>query len=375
MQHWPDVTIKKIKLSEQNEKPNLKKKTKNIIRSGFKKFYNSKLVSSLKENPAHRFSYDTDIPYYINLFQVKQRNLVNKTTAIIAEEKPDIVQIDFIDYIDFVFAIPSNIKKVFVHHELRFVRLQSFFSENKHTMAPYDNYIIEKIKNEEFAFLKQYDGIFVFSETDRQKLVSEGVSRNIYVTPFSILDEYFIPVTKENTSIEKLVFVGGENHSPNIDAIEWYINELAAAINKVKKMVLHIAGKWSEGIVNKYRNNPNVHFAGYVEDLIDFCKQSIMLVPIRMGSGIRTKILYAMAQGVPVISTSLGCEGIGLKNNESILIAETPEAFGTALKTIINNTGATLKMIQSAQSVAYNNYSQANVAALRKKYFEKVLNN
>ncbi|HVX25705.1 MAG TPA: glycosyltransferase family 4 protein, partial [Parafilimonas sp.] len=132
-------------------------------------------------------------------------------------------------------------------------------------------------------------------------------------------------------------------------------------------------GNWSEKTIAKYREDPNIHFAGYVEDLVGYCKRSAMLVPVRIGSGIRAKILVAMAQGLPLISTTLGCEGIKVKDNESIMIADTAAAFGKAYKTLLEDSNFSFSLVQSAQSVANKYYSQRAAAELRMKYFEEIL--
>lgn len=369
-QHWQDVDIRAVKLAGPKIKPGIKQQVKHFIKNTLSKFsYKKTGVTSQKTG------YATENPHLVNLFFVKNRKFISEVHTIIQEANPDIVQIDFAGYIDVGLAVPAGIKKVFVHHELRLARLISFFESGEYAMQPYDTYAIELIKKQELLFLKLYDGIFVFSGADKRKLLDEGLTNNIYVSPFSVLDAFFREITKENTRIDKLVFVGGGNHSPNVDAVEWYADEIAGEINKIRKLPLHIAGKWSEAVISRYKNNPDIVFAGYVEDLVSYCQHSLMLVPVRTGSGIRSKIIYAMAQGVPVISTSMGCEGIAVKHNESILIADTPREFATSFSHVIANNNCILTLLQCAQKIARKQYSQQAVATTRMKYLQEILNN
>ncbi len=187
------------------------------------------------------------------------------------------------------------------------------------------------MKQREIALLKLYDAIFVFSEADKHKLESELLDSAIYVSPFCVLDNSFQKIEHKYLDVHKLVFVGGESHTPNRDAIEWYVNEIADKIAESKRIKLHIIGSWSNETKNEYRDNSHIHFAGFVDNLVEYCRNSIMIVPVRIGGGIRSKILYAMAQGLPVISTSKGCEGIGANDKEEILIADTPHDFANAI--------------------------------------------
>jgi glycosyltransferase involved in cell wall biosynthesis len=368
-QLWPDVSIKKIELKQPQHKPGTRQRVNYFIGSTYTKLRKRNVLQNVKEN-----NFVTDKIQGVNILQVKKRAFIDQLLEVLEETKPDIVQVDILDYIDLALMIPHDIKKVFVHHELRFGLFRSFFANSGVATTTYDEYIIELTRMQELMFLNLYDGVIVFSEEDRNKLLKAGIKTSLCVSPFPILDAYFIPITDENAQITKLVFAGGENHAPNKDGVEWYINEIAVSINKVRKIVLHVTGEWSEAMMNKYKGNPYIHFAGYVEDFAGYCKRSIMLVPLRSGSGVRTKILYAMAQGMPVISTVIGCEGIDVKDGESILIADTPVAFAEAFKTIVDNAGYTTSMVQAAQQVMKTNYSQEHCAALRMQYFKKLLN-
>jgi glycosyltransferase involved in cell wall biosynthesis len=96
-----------------------------------------------------------------------------------------------------------------------------------------------------------------------------------------------------------------------------------------------------------------------------------MIVPVRIGGGIRTKILYAMAQGVPVISTTIGCEGIEVKDKESILIANDATSFASAIKESMEDIDATKKRIDKSREVIEKLYSQD---AAGKRRYECYLN-
>lgn len=219
-----------------------------------------------------------------------------------------------------------------------------------------------------------YDGVFVFSEDDRKKLVRYLTGSNVLVAPFPVLDSYFRIIKSDLLQIKKLVFVGGEGHEPNKDAVEWYINEIGNEVRKLQNLTLHVVGKWSKETKEKYKGNDLVCFPGYIEDLISYCENSIMVVPVRTGSGIRAKILYAMAQGVPVVSASVGCEGIGVIDNTHLLIANNPQEFSKAIHSIVTNPDMSYSLVTNAQKLIKEKYSQQVAGELRQYYLNELVN-
>ena len=138
-------------------------------------------------------------------------------------------------------------------------------------------------------------------------------------------------VYKERTHI--LSFIGPESHDPNYDGVVWFLeNCWSDLLTRNSAYHLRIIGNWSvntrEKICAQYLN---VEFAGFVENLADVLIGTVMIVPIHIGSGIRMKILEAGAIGVPVVSTSVGAEGLPVVDEENILLADTPEMFTEAI--------------------------------------------
>ena len=109
--------------------------------------------------------------------------------------------------------------------------------------------------------------------------------------------------------------------------LTWFLDNCWGKL-KDKDYRLDIIGKWSlnkkEEIANKYSN---VTFLGFVDNLQDAIKGGIMIVPITIGSGIRIKILEACSNGVPFVSTTVGAEGLPVKNGEHCFLADKPGDF------------------------------------------------
>lgn len=130
-----------------------------------------------------------------------------------------------------------------------------------------------------------------------------------------------------------LLFVGGFQHPPNLDAVLWFVHDIWPRIlSQDREMVLRIVGSdLSEGIVSVLKQ-PGVEVLGYVPDLTGLFAYSRMSVaPLRYGAGVKGKVGQSIAFGLPVVTTKIGAEGMALEDGKHILIADEPEEFAVAV--------------------------------------------
>jgi glycosyltransferase involved in cell wall biosynthesis len=100
-----------------------------------------------------------------------------------------------------------------------------------------------------------------------------------------------------------------------------------------------------------------VHVHGYVPDAKPFWTQAAALaVPLLSGGGVRVKILEAMAMGVPVVSTTIGCEGLAVRNGEHLLVADTPEAFSRACARVLQDQELAQRLAHNARQLILERY-------------------
>jgi hypothetical protein len=273
-------------------------------------------------------------------------------TNIITINQIDIVQIEFMNNLSLACALPTSVKKVFVHHELRFSRHELFIKERNLTSSYY-NYIYNYLKTEEIAFLSVYDAIITLSDTDKNKLQNMGVETKIFSS--------FAIVKKDNDKVlsvdnkcfnNYLTFVGGEQHSPNKIGLEWFLHNCWLKIlENENELHLKIIGNWS--IVTQKRwciQYKNIEFLGFVNNLYSVLTGSIMIVPITIGSGVRMKILDAVNMKIPFVTTKIGVEGLPFINEVDCFISEEADDFVSKILKLKENS-----MLQQQFTVsAYN---------------------
>lgn len=268
---------------------------------------------------------DTNFGYTSEGFTVFLSELIDK-------EKYDFIQLEFFETISLLPLLPKHIKKIFIHHEIRSKRNSLIHIPNSN----YRNYLVETIKIIENSFLNIADRIVVFNQNDKDYL--NEINATIYVSPFGIPSEL---IEKNITSsfFNRFLFMGGENHFPNKEALEWFLDIIYVPNIDRISWPIYITGRWSEGFMKKYEDKKHIFFTGFLPNLKDIYENSVMLTPILSGSGIRTKILQSFANKLPVMSTKFASEGL-FENKplvEHIIHFESETEFLEAFDKMKNN--------------------------------------
>jgi O-antigen biosynthesis protein len=129
-----------------------------------------------------------------------------------------------------------------------------------------------------------------------------------------------------------LMFVGGFQHVPNVDAARWLINEIFPKVRaEIADIELHIIGSRMPDEIARMRA-PGLHIHGFVRDLdpyLEGCRVSV--APLRYGAGVKGKVNQAMSHGLPVVATSCAAEGMFLQHEVDVLVADTTENFAAEI--------------------------------------------
>jgi glycosyltransferase involved in cell wall biosynthesis len=147
------------------------------------------------------------------------------------------------------------------------------------------------------------------------------------------IDISMYPVNEDENSI-LLFFIGALDWGPNQEGLDWFFREIWPEIRlRWPGLTLDIAGRNPEHYFNGRNLPDNVRLEGEVENAIDFFhKHTVMIVPLLTGSGIRIKILEAMAMGKTVISTRIGAGGLEAMSGEHLYLADTPAEYVSILE-------------------------------------------
>lgn len=295
---------------------------------------------------------------------------VEHIDLVCKKEHFDIIQVEMPWRISDVLILPKESKKIFVHHELGFVRRE--LELKKSGNSAYAKACKHFADFNEVEQLNKYDAIISLSPIDSDKLHEVGVLSPVY-TSFAIVDtskELVLPSFVE----KRITFVGPDSHSPNFVGIKWFLEN---CWQKLKTMdngySLDIIGNWSdenrEMCLAKY---DGVRFLGFVDNLYDVLKGSVMIVPITVGSGIRMKILEACSMGIPFVSTTVGAEGIPVEDGKHCYLTDDTEQFVSDILKL-NNLKHQCLFASNAYKMLKNNYSLNALAKNRRDIYTQIL--
>jgi glycosyltransferase involved in cell wall biosynthesis len=172
-----------------------------------------------------------------------------------------------------------------------------------------------------------------------------------------------------------LVFIGSLDYLPNIQGAHWFVERVLPRIHASRPATtLALVGKYPDPSIQALAGkNKCIRVAGTVPDVRPYLWQAeASIVPLLAGSGTRLKIYEAMAAGVPVISTSLGAEGLAYTNGADILLADDPEAFAAACLDLLDHRDRKASIAQAGHALVKSRFDWAAVAAEFQKILERV---
>lgn len=294
--------------------------------------------------------------------EYKQSQLKNIILESIKKQRPNIVQISQLkayyaikDIIPFLKA--NNIKVILDAHNVEQIEFRdsiNIFNFIKQTIGKwiFPNYIT--IENNA---IKSVDHVFTCSNIDKAFFSDIVDSKKITVIPNGIDISFFRP----NIQISKnsLLFMGGANYPPNEEALRYYFFDIhPLVIEKVPDLKIFIlCGTPPQWIKNIAKNDPSIIIPGFVNDVRKYLNRTkICIAPIKSGSGTRLKILEYMAMRKPVVSTSKGAEGLDIKHNKNILLADNPIDFTNNIILLLNSQQKADSIGQNARKLIEEKY-------------------
>lgn len=206
---------------------------------------------------------------------------------------------------------------------------------------------------------------FVCSETDRRYLSKLWNAHNIEVVPNGV----DIPPKEELPQTPTVLFIGSFTYAPNIMAADYLITRIWPLVRRqIPEASLLIAGNYPERIPSFKAASDGVHFVGFAENLDDLYKKvRIVCCPIHAAGGTRIKIIEAAAYGKPVVSTSVGAEGLQMCDGEHIIIRESPQQIATACARLLCDYDLARKIGENARDFAHRHYERCCIIDRIKK--------
>lgn len=246
----------------------------------------------------------------------------------------------FIDYV----KIFSNAKTMYQCHDLHYLRLLRQYEVDGNKENLENARYFEKL---EIELIQKSDVFLTFSQHEKEIIEKKSACRRSEAIPLYFYESLTPPIT-DFSQRGGILFVGGFLHPPNVDAVLWFVREILPEIKKSRpELIFYIVGNHPPDEITKLSGTLGIDVLGYVtdEELVGLYKKvRMVVVPLRFGAGVKGKTVEAIHYSLPLVSTGIGIEGIGL---ESVVTPmDDAKAFANRVVTLYEDE-ATLRRFSS----------------------------
>ena len=286
-------------------------------------------------------------------------HMAEQLCSLVATQQFDLVHVDQILLAQYYPAFSLH-PWVLTHHNVEGIAQQRFIGN-----SPDHGMLRRWLEKREHARWARYEihmsqranAIVAVSELDATYFRRYIRQTPIVIVPNGVDVSSFQPVTRKPQA-NKLLFTGQMDYPPNVDAATWFCQEIFPLIQqKMNDLEVWIVGRNPVSEISRLAQMPGVVVTGAVPDTRPYYNDALaFFVPMRLGGGTRLKVLEAMAMGVPVISTTIGCEGIAAQVGQDLLVADTPQAFAEAILRLANNMSLANHLAQNARRLVEFSY-------------------
>lgn len=267
----------------------------------------------------------------------EMRAIIDKLAS---SEHFDIVHADQLNMAQYALRVPGAQRVLDTHNALWLL-----YKRLSETMPPgLKKWILERdwqlLKHYEGDMLRKFDTVLAVSQEDKAALdEAAGGDPGIVIIPISV-DTEDVRAVVRRSGANRIVHIGTMYWPPNVDGVLWFIEKIFPAIRARRADTVFdvIGAQPPQELMAFSEESSGVNVTGYLEDPTHYLQNAgVMVVPLRAGGGMRVKILNALAQGLPIVSTSIGAEGIPVENGKHLLIADQPQEFAQAVLRLLED--------------------------------------
>jgi polysaccharide biosynthesis protein PslH len=341
----------------QLPKHELKEENLQHLRSFCKEVYPFKISSDFSRLKfasglfMNLFSFEPFVAKKYNVPEVR-----GKIREILNTEKIDLVHVDMLPLSVYINEF-EELPKILVNHNVESVRLYRWYqTESNPVKKAYLGIQYPKLRSFEKSAMEKFDCCVTVSEKDKELLREMGVKNSIVVVPNGTDTTFFKPMGRKKID-NSVLWLGHMDVHTNKDAVIYFWREILPLLQKQYPQVrmTFVGSAPPEEIADAASRNGHIKVTGFVDDVRPYIDEAeVMVVPLRIGSGTRLKILDAMAMGKAIVSTSVGCEGLEVTDGDNILIADTPKEVAKRTALLLRNPAIRQKIENNARKVAEN---------------------
>ncbi len=250
----------------------------------------------------------------------------------------------------------TGLPTVCVHHNVEsgLLRRRAEVQGNRVTAA-YLRHQAELLRSAESARAPEFDLNIAVSDEDKDEFTSIAPTARFRTLPNGVDTEFFQPADVHTNGIALL---GGTDWFPNLDGLKYFADAILPRIRqRIPDVRVVSVGRAREAEIKEYRR-AGIELTGYVDDIRPWIQGArCVVVPLRAGGGSRLKILDAWAMGRPVVTTSIGCEGLNALDGANSLVRDDPESFADAVLRVLEEPDLEKRLSTGGRSMVVDSYS------------------
>jgi sugar transferase (PEP-CTERM/EpsH1 system associated) len=223
-----------------------------------------------------------------------------------------------------------------------------------------------KMRTFEGKMCRRFDSVVAVSSDDREQMRNEYGVESVFDVPTGVDTDFFRPSGNQRPSPHNIVFTGSMDWLPNEDAISYFTEKVMPRIKQaIPDVTLTVVGRNPYPSLRELaRRDCSIEVTGRVDDVRPYIERAAAyIVPLRIGGGTRLKIYEAMAMEKAIISTTIGAEGLPVKDGTELLLADTPELFAEAITRVLSDNALASDLGNRAAATVRAKFGWERVAA------------
>jgi glycosyltransferase involved in cell wall biosynthesis len=295
-----------------------------------------------------------------------------KLEALSRRDRYDVIQVETSQLVCFDFDPRAVL--VVDEHDIVYELLHRMSQTDPSIVRRFYNWTeYKKFRRDEIRTWRRAAGCVTTSAREERIIRPLAPNTPILVAPNGVDVDYFQP-SHADVDAGAIVMTGFMKTRPNIDAALFFVKHTLPRIVAARaNAVFYIVGGGPPDEIKRLAS-PNVVVTDAVPDVRPFVhKAAVFVVPMRIGGGTRLKVLEGLAMQKPMVSTSLGCEGIEVRHAEHLLIADEPAAFADAVIRLLDDRALGDKLARAGRALVERRYQWASIVAEVEQFYERLV--
>jgi len=283
---------------------------------------------------------------------------------VLARDPPDVLIVESTFLARYLDPGPRDLPRIIDTHNIDSVTFGRYVRSLRGPKRWYAAATARRLALLEAASYGTADAVWVCSDVERDLAKRMAPGAHVTTIPNGVDTEAYRP-RGESAHGNRLLFFGKLDYFPNVDGLAWFAREiLPRLLAERPDLVVHVVGaSATRDVVELANAHPAIRLVGRVDDVpATLAAAATIVVPLRVGGGTRLKILEALAAARPVVTTTIGAEGLPVEHGRHLLVADAPDEFARAVLAVLADAGLASRLGEDGRRLAREQFDWSHIA-------------